>query len=455
MKTSRKMAFRLNGGSAVVEAPPAVSLQRVLREALGLTGTKDGCREGECGACTVLLDGHAVDSCLVPICQVADREILTIEAFDTGSEKLHPLLQSMVEQGAVQCGFCTPGIVMSAAGLLSHSPAPTEDDIKESLVGNICRCTGYDAIFKAVQRAVPDFHLPEGVKREYTGVLNDDDPLDVISIRSLKELHDVTRASNHDIRFLAGGTDLMVQKTNHRPVGSRWIDISRCAELQEIRVESGILNIGSLVTYDQLSRDNRVVRYARALADAASQVGSHQIRTLATLGGNLGNASPAADGYPVLAALKACVIASDGLQSRSIPVSDLALKPGQTALRFGELIVGITIPISETKRSAFYKSMPRRGQALAKVSVAMALDITDNRITDAGIALGAVGPTVLSVPDAEHLLIGKQVNEIDRPEVIARMIRTATPIDDFRSNKEYRFRMIEIGAMRLLNELIG
>ncbi|MCD4653706.1 (2Fe-2S)-binding protein, partial [bacterium] len=141
------ISFKLNGGSATVTVPPAITLQRVLRDGLKLTGTKNGCGEGECGACTILLDGVAVNSCLVPACQAEGRTIYTIESFDDGGNQAsHPLLKSMIDYGAVQCGFCTPGIIMSAAGLLLRNPCPTIDAIKEALAGNLCRCTGYEKI---------------------------------------------------------------------------------------------------------------------------------------------------------------------------------------------------------------------------------------------------------------------------------------------------------------------
>jgi aerobic carbon-monoxide dehydrogenase small subunit len=142
--------FTLNGANIEVSVPPHWTLLRVLREKLGLTGTKEGCGIGECGACTVLSDGAPVHSCLILAPKVEGREIQTIEGLGT-RESLHPLQQSFIEHGAVQCGFCTPGMLMSSKALLERNPHPTREEVKEAISGNLCRCTGYYQIIEAIE----------------------------------------------------------------------------------------------------------------------------------------------------------------------------------------------------------------------------------------------------------------------------------------------------------------
>lgn len=142
--------FILNGKEVEVEVPPHWTLLQVLREKLGLTGTKEGCGIGECGACTVLLDGMPVNSCLILAPKVDGRKVETIEGLGN-RESLHPLQESFVEFGAVQCGFCTPGMLMSAKSLLEKNPHPTREEIKEAISGNLCRCTGYQQIIEAIE----------------------------------------------------------------------------------------------------------------------------------------------------------------------------------------------------------------------------------------------------------------------------------------------------------------
>ncbi len=149
-----KMQITLTVNSVEHEllAAPNRTLAQVLREELGLTGTKQGCEVGDCGSCTVLLDGEPVNSCLVLAVQASGRSITTIEGVADGN-KLHPVQDAMVEHGAVQCGFCTPGMVLSAVSLLDKVPDPSESDIRQALSGNLCRCTGYQKIVEAVADA--------------------------------------------------------------------------------------------------------------------------------------------------------------------------------------------------------------------------------------------------------------------------------------------------------------
>ncbi|HEX8352874.1 MAG TPA: (2Fe-2S)-binding protein [Pyrinomonadaceae bacterium] len=142
----------VNGEAVTLDAYPFARLLDVLREGLRLTGTKEGCGEGECGACSVLINGELVNSCLVPAAQVEGAEVLTVEGVADG-ERLHAVQRAMIECGGAQCGICTPGMVLAAVSLLARNPAPTDADIREGLAGNLCRCTGYTKIFDAVVRA--------------------------------------------------------------------------------------------------------------------------------------------------------------------------------------------------------------------------------------------------------------------------------------------------------------
>ncbi|GFN22313.1 MAG: (2Fe-2S)-binding protein [Thermoanaerobacteraceae bacterium] len=148
----RRFNLKVNGREIQVQAPPGITLLELLREYLSLTGTKEGCGKGECGACTVLVDGMAVNACLFPAAKAEGREVTTIEGLARG-EELHPLQEAFISEGAVQCGFCTPGMIMSAKALLDREPHPSREQIKEALSGNLCRCTGYVKIVQAVEKA--------------------------------------------------------------------------------------------------------------------------------------------------------------------------------------------------------------------------------------------------------------------------------------------------------------
>ena len=147
------MEFNCNGRDISIEAPPQTRALDLIRDQLGMTGTKEGCGRGECGACTILLDGRPVNACLLPAAKLQGCEVMTIEGVSDGSGGLHPIQESFLDQGAVQCGYCTPGMIMSARALLESNPDPTENEIEEALAGNICRCTGYGMIIRAVLQA--------------------------------------------------------------------------------------------------------------------------------------------------------------------------------------------------------------------------------------------------------------------------------------------------------------
>ena len=149
----RDMTFRLNGEAFQVEVESTWTLLHLLREVLELTGTKLGCGYGECGACTVIMDGQAINACLVPVLEAEGRDVTTVEGLVQSDGQLHPLQKAFIDHGAVQCGFCTPGMIMSAKALLDENQSPTDEEIKESIAGNLCRCTGYVKIIEAVKAA--------------------------------------------------------------------------------------------------------------------------------------------------------------------------------------------------------------------------------------------------------------------------------------------------------------
>ena len=152
MDKTHQLKMNLNGKDVQVEIAASATLAHVLREQLGLTGTKIGCEEGECGACTVLVDGEAVNSCIYPALKVANRRVLTVEGL-AHNDELHPVQRAFIEHGAVQCGYCTPGLLLSAIALLQRNPHPSEAEIRRAISGNLCRCTGYLKVIRAIQEA--------------------------------------------------------------------------------------------------------------------------------------------------------------------------------------------------------------------------------------------------------------------------------------------------------------
>jgi len=146
---AQQIKLTVNGEPYEASVEPWETLLEVLRDRFGLTGAKEACGRGDCGSCTVILDGKVVNSCLVLAMDARDKEVLTIEGLDKGG-KLHPIQEAFIEHGAIQCGFCTPGMILSSKALLDENPSPSEEDVREAIVGNLCRCTGYNKIVQAI-----------------------------------------------------------------------------------------------------------------------------------------------------------------------------------------------------------------------------------------------------------------------------------------------------------------
>ncbi len=438
-----KIKLTINGKAYTVEADPRETLLHVLRERLGLRGTKYGCGEGECGACTVLLDGRPVASCLVPTGQAHGGELLTIEGM-AGDPIGQTLLETFPEQGAVQCGFCSPGFVISARALLADKPSPTTAEIQEALAGNLCRCTGYTKIIDAVQVAaerVGENKLEsEQDSQAWTTGTSDD----FARPASLDDALSLLAQGNW--RILNGGTDLGV-KHEHRMQDSRWLDLSSLEELQTISLENDTLVLGAGVRYSDLIESAEVQKWARPLAQAAKMVGARQIQNRGTLAGNLANASPAADAVPPLYVLNASLILRSLRGQRQVAVSDLATGPGGTILAPDEILTQIRIPIVEQEEQEigfFEKVGSRKAQTIAIASVSLRgwLKPQDRSLTVLQIALGAVAPTVVFASRTAEYLTASPLTETRLLEAGEIAAQECQPIDDLRGSAAYRRRLV-------------
>lgn len=473
-----RVAFTVNGVPREVDAPPLRRLLDILRNDLGLTGAKEGCGEGECGACAVLLDGMLVQSCLVPAVQLSGRHIVTIEAL--GSEASpDSVQQAFLDEGAVQCGFCIPGMVLATRALLARDPAPSDEAIRAGLSGNICRCTGYERIVRAVRRAA-ELRTPGGTGTELgtpggtgtdgaiaTGLAHGERP--GLAAKPFLPIEEAATPANTAPRqaaqepvvhspatleealaalqshatggtILAGGTDLMIPGAQASLAPRFILDLSRVESLVGVRLHGDTIELGAATTVATLAADPTVDRHLPSLAAAARLFGAPAIRNRATLGGNLAGASPAADLPPPLLALRAAVVLASASGEREVPLEAFVTGYRRTVRRTDELIVAVRVPLpAPGTRQAFFKAGTRRAQSIARASVAGAA-----RVDAAGtlravcLAAGSVAPMPILLIETMRLLEGRSLGAVLIEEAEQRAAAEITPIEDVRSNVEYR-----------------
>ncbi|MGA4844913.1 xanthine dehydrogenase small subunit [Streptomyces sp. G5(2025)] len=483
-------------------APHTTALD-FLRER-GLTGTKEGCAEGECGACSVMVarpgvhkptDWVAVNACLVPAAALDGQEIVTAEGLATAGEpgtvpSLHPVQEEMAVRGGSQCGYCTPGFVCSMAaeyyrpGRCEHSATDTETaegtetaDRTETetalgaetarsadaehgpngfdlhaLSGNLCRCTGYrpirDAAF-AVGTPTDDdplarrreLHPPAPVTTEYAL-----GGKVFLRKNTLAETLRVLR-ERPDAVVVAGSTDWGVEVNIRSRRADCVIAIDRLPELRELRVESDHIEIGAALTLTEIER--RLDGDVPLLAELFPQFASRLIRNGATLGGNLGTGSPIGDSAPVLLALDASLVLSDAGGERVVPLADYFTGYRQSVRRPGELIRAVRVPLPLSPVTAFHKIAKRRFDDISSVAVAFALDIEDGIVRKARIGLGGVAATPIRSLATEAALEGKPWSA-RTAEAAARVLRgEGTPMSDHRASALYRSAMLGQSLLKL------
>ncbi|MFC9754720.1 xanthine dehydrogenase small subunit [Streptomyces sp. NPDC056921] len=470
----------VNGKAAPISpAAPHTTALDFLRER-GLTGTKEGCAEGECGACSILVarpgvnkptDWVAVNACLIPVAALDGQEIITSEGLATAGEPgkpptLHPVQEEMAMRGGSQCGYCTPGFICSMAAEYyrpTRCAHPDSDDSTDAehgpngfdlhaLSGNLCRCTGYRPIRDAAFAVgAPTEEDPLAQRREQsppapaaTEYIRDSSVF--LRKSTLAETLELLR-ERPDAVVVAGSTDWGVEVNIRSRRADCVVAIDRLPELRELRVESDHIEIGAALTLTEIER--RLDGDVPLLAELFPQFASRLIRNGATLGGNLGTGSPIGDSPPVLLALEASVVLADADGEREVPLADYFTGYRQSVRRPGELIRSVRIPLPLSQVVAFHKIAKRRFDDISSVAVAFALDIEDGVVRKARIGLGGVAATPIRSFATEAALEGKPW-AAETVEAAARELRgEGTPMSDHRSSALYRSAMLGQSLLKL------
>ncbi len=447
MAVSASIRFRVDGVAVDVVAPPHTTVLEWLR-ASGRVGTKEGCAEGDCGACSVVIVENgairAINSCLVLLPQIARREIFTVEGLAPGARELadlHPAQRAMVEGLGSQCGYCTPGFVMTVAEATHRTDLDAAWKLDDQLCGNLCRCTGYRPIREAAGK-VAGCRPDDAISRALAAPAEADGPVDVavggeryVAPDTLAGVWAALEAP--EARIVCGATDLGLDVTQRRARFAHLVDLSRVAELRGIRQIPGGIEIGAATPLTDIEAAaatampvlHRMLRY----------FGSRQIKHRGTIGGNLCTASPIGDLAPVMLALDAELVVASAAGERVVPMDGWFLGYRKTALRPGEILAAVRLKAPPPDaRVAAYKVSRRRELDISAVSAAFRVDTADGVVTLARFAFGGMAATTARATAAEDLAIGRQW-DLGLVEALAAAVGGAfAPMSDHRGTAWYR-----------------
>ncbi len=473
--TARNRVRFLRRGEVVelTAVDPARTLLDYLRLDEVSRGTKEGCGEGDCGACTVSLgslkDGRLVyepvNACILLVGQADGKEVVTVDDLAAGGE-LHPIQQALVDRHGSQCGFCTPGFVMSLFPLYQSDAQADRKAVVDQLAGNLCRCTGYRPIVEAALAACtgkPDdawSRAREGITRALAGLDDGSDlfigsdaaffaaPVSDAALAQLTERHP-------DAVFIAGATDVGLWVTKQLREIRKVIFLGRMRSLRRISDEGDAVTLGAAVTYAEAERP--LARIDPDLSELLRRIGSRQVRATGTIGGNIANGSPIGDMPPALIALGAELELRQGTTTRRIALEDFFIAYGRQDRAPGEIVASVSIPrlkADETFRC--YKITKRFDQDISSVLGAFRLTLAGRRIRAARIAFGGMAATPKRAYATEAAVASLSLDDPAGWAAAAdKLGADFQPIGDHRASAAYRSATARNLLIKALTEIAG
>lgn len=473
MATGNSIRFLLGWQPrSLADCSPTLTVLEYLRKIERMTGTKEGCAEGDCGACTVVLGAvengsiryRAVNSCIMFVPFLNGHQLITVEHLQTSDGSLHPVQNAVVAAHGSQCGFCTPGFIMSMFAMYHNHWPQDRQSIDNALAGNLCRCTGYAPIVRACRKALGSPVEDQFDKREKhtIGKLSEFDAAPSIEMNAQGQryfapstTHELGRVLAHhpDGRIVAGATDVGLWVTKHRRRLQTVVYTGAVKSMKQVNIDHGVIQIGAAVT---ISDAMAVLgEHYESLDELFARYGSVQVRNRATLGGNVANGSPIGDSLPALVALDARFVITSKRHTRTVAAQDFFIDYGKQDISPGEFLERIDVPLPEVGQEfRIFKISKRYHQDISAVCGAFSVTLESVSVQSARICYGGMAAVPLRAGNCERALTRYGLEPAGVARARAGLGRDFNPISDFRGSAEYRSIIALILFDRFIDELL-
>ncbi len=468
--TSNKIKFVWKNKVYSISNPdPNETILNYVRLKLKKTGTKEGCAEGGCGACTIVLGElennkiiyKAINSCISFVSSLEGKQLILVEDLVSKNGTLHPVQNAMIKYHGSQCGFCTPGFVMSLFAMYKNFSSYNNEKIQDSISGNLCRCTGYRPIIDAAKslnkanrldqfnkNIKKTLNLLKNINSENLSIKNGNKKY--FSPKNINEVKKIIKGNPNSI-FLSGGTDLSLNITKERKEINNIISLNSIKELKFIKERNGYIEVGAVTSLKEF--ELFIKKYYPDFNSILKRYGSVQIRNVATIAGNIATASPIGDTLPLLLSLDAKIVLQKKYNKTVLPIKNFFVSYRKTRLKKGQFIHSIIIPIFKKNIFKAYKISKRFDDDISSVCASFNLEIVNKKIKSVKIAYGGMAAIPKRAINCEKTLVNSILSEEIFNKAKKTLEKDFAPIDDVRASKDYRMEIAKNLLMKCFLEI--